>query len=170
MLYRTEHVKLHTLIHITTTSFHTLIHITSTSLTIESCIPRNFKLHPDPHNHKYWDLQIDRSVSTKASYSWIPQNMLFNMGRSPQRSSSYQQHKFHSPTRTEWNIKYLHSSRRLQPTYICRRTSGKLMEQNQTTDKSSKQTIWKKCTTRFEHEHRKENMISVKLKLSMKAE
>ena len=69
MLYRTEHVKLHTLIHITTTSFHTLIHITSTSLTIESCIPRNFKLHPDPHNHKYWDLQIDRSASTKASYS-----------------------------------------------------------------------------------------------------
>ena len=73
MLYRTEHVKLHTLIHITTTSFHTIIHITSTSLTIESCIPRNFKLHPDPHNHKYWDLQIDRSASTKASCSstWV---------------------------------------------------------------------------------------------------
>ena len=77
MLFRTEHVKL-----------HTLIHITSTSLIIESCIPRNFKLHPDPHNHKYWDLQIKRSASTKASYSWIPQNMLFNMGRSRQRSST----------------------------------------------------------------------------------
>jgi len=44
------------------------------------------------------------------------------------------------------------------------------MEQNQTTDKSSKQTIWKKYTTRLEHEHRKEKMISVKLKLPMKAE
>lgn len=47
MLYRTEHVKLHTLIHITTTSFHTLIHITSTILTIKSCIPMNFRLCVD---------------------------------------------------------------------------------------------------------------------------
>ena len=30
-----------------TTSFHTLIHITSTNLTIESCIPRNFRLCAD---------------------------------------------------------------------------------------------------------------------------
>ena len=38
ILYRTEHVKL-----------HTLIHITTTSLTYKYCMPRNLKLHV--HNH-----------------------------------------------------------------------------------------------------------------------
>ena len=38
ILYRTEHVKL-----------HTLVHITTTSLTYKYCMPRNLKIHV--HNH-----------------------------------------------------------------------------------------------------------------------
>ena len=156
MLYRTEHVKLHTLIHITTTSFHTLIHITSTSLTIKSCIPRNFKLHPDPHNHKYWDLQINR-------YSWIPQNMLFNMGRSPQRSSIHLQEQNGISSTCILQEDYN------QHIYVQGHQESWWSKIKQQINQVNR-PFGKKYTTRLEHEHRKVKMISMKLKLPMKVE
>ena len=49
-------------------------------------------------------------------------------------------------------------------------TSGKLMEQIKQQINQVNRPFGKKYTTRLEHEHRKVKMISVKLKLPMKAE